>query len=111
MPGNLTASVGNGINNAGQVVGSSATIEDLGTQHAFIWEDGMSYDLNSLVDLALSGEYLINATSINENSQIVAASNFGKTYVLTQGEIAFPVPIPGAFWLLVSGLAGLRRKK
>lgn len=102
------SSYGNEINHAGQVAGSSATIQDLTTQHAFVWEGGKGFDLNSMVKLALD-EYLTGATSINDLSQILAVSNLGKTYVLTPNTLVpiSSVPIPGAALLLGSGLTGL----
>jgi probable HAF family extracellular repeat protein len=51
--------------------------------------------------------YLRNATAINDKGQIVG---YGVT---TNGDnhafLMTPVPIPGAVWLLGSGLAELRR--
>jgi probable HAF family extracellular repeat protein len=102
-------SYGYGINDAGQVTGHSFIADD-SVNHAFVWEDGTMYDLNSFVNLGSSGEYLSSAYAINDFSQIVANSNLGKVYVLTPSA----VPIPGAVWLLGSslvGLAGFRWKK
>ena len=67
-------STGYGINDAGQVTGY-LTIAGNSIQHAFVYENGKMYDLNTLVQLA-TGEYLERSYSINELSQIVAVSNF-----------------------------------
>ncbi len=72
LGGNISA--GYGINDAGQVTGY-LTIAGNSIQHAFVYENGKMYDLNTLVQLA-TGEYLERSYSINELSQIVAVSNF-----------------------------------
>ena len=82
-----------GINDAGQVVGYSATSNRVGVledQHAFITgPDGMGMrDLNSLVDLP-PGWILTNAIGINNNGQVIAAGI---------------VPEPEAYALMLAGL-------
>jgi probable HAF family extracellular repeat protein len=52
-----------GINGAGQIVGS-------GAGHAFLWQNGVTQDLNSLIP-AGSGWGLASATAINGSGQIV----------------------------------------
>ena len=78
-----------GINDAGQVVGWSHTAA--GDQHAFITGPngvGMT-DLNSLVSLP-GGDFLTNATGINNHGQVAAIGN--------------PIPEPETYAMLLAGL-------
>jgi probable HAF family extracellular repeat protein len=54
------------INESGQVVGRSSF-------RAFLWDDGMMYDLNALTDGVPTGWQLAWAKDINESGQIVGA--------------------------------------
>lgn len=60
------------INNAGQVVGSSQTILETrgGLEHAFLWENGIIYDLGTF-----EGGLESHATDINDYGTIVGVSN------------------------------------
>lgn len=89
----------NGLNNLGQVVGTSATAS--GERRAFVSSlDGLSLvDLNSLV--SLGSTVLVDATGINDLGQIVANTADGRAFLLT------PVPEPQALWLLAAGLVVL----
>jgi probable HAF family extracellular repeat protein len=81
--------VANGINDAGQVVGSSYTDEDR-LFHAFITGpdgEGMM-DLNSMLDLP-DGLVLSQATGINDRGQVIAT--------------AF-IPEPDSYVMLLGGL-------
>lgn len=74
--------------------------------HAFLYDSNSEefYDLNDLVVDGEEWSYLGAATAINEDGQIVGYGYVGsdlQAYLLT------PVPIPGAVWLLSSGLIGL----
>jgi probable HAF family extracellular repeat protein len=63
-------SVARGINNARQVVGA-ATVG--GVSHAFLWLDGVLFDLNDLVDSSAEPlEYLSNAVAIDDTGRIAA---------------------------------------
>src|SRR5665213_3382672 len=67
----LPFSYGYGINNQGQVVGTSInTPGDL--QRAFLYIDGAMHDLNALVVSGLGSATLIEARSINDQGQIAA---------------------------------------
>jgi probable HAF family extracellular repeat protein len=68
LPGGVD-SIGLGINNAGQVVGTSRLAPTL--EHAFLYSNGQLRDLNDLVDPRL-GITLLGATAINDNGQILA---------------------------------------
>lgn len=93
-----TYSAALGINDAGQIVGSSMTA--VGAQRAFLHSGGVMYDLNSLIPDG-SGWLLIAATGINDNGQIVGTgfinsrpSSFlltpqGQTYSVTDLGDAF----------------------
>jgi probable HAF family extracellular repeat protein len=69
------------INNSGQIVGGSYT------HHAFIYENGHIYDLNSMIDSTLNID-LNGAMCINDNGQIVAHDGYFNVYLLT------PIPEP-----------------
>ena len=58
------------------------------------------YDLNNLIDPTLNLA-LFQATAINDQGQIVATTNLGRTYLLT------PVPEPSTWALLGVALLGL----
>jgi probable HAF family extracellular repeat protein len=60
-------SAATGINDAGQIVGYSATVA--GAIHAFLWEDGVMTDLGTL-----SGDLLSLAASISEAGHVVGVS-------------------------------------
>jgi probable HAF family extracellular repeat protein len=87
------------INCAGQVVGWSRISGDL-VNHAFVYSDGVMYDLNALVSL---GAELNSAEGINDSGQIIANGSNGHAYLLTP-----VVPEPSSFVLLGAGLAVLR---
>jgi probable HAF family extracellular repeat protein len=75
--GGNTGSV-NGINEFGQVVGASQIAA--GTNHAYVWSNGVLTDLNNLLTTPLtyngSVVTLTSATSINEFGQIVATGTY-----------------------------------
>ncbi len=91
------------INNADQIVGRSLTAA--GTAAAFLYESGVMYELNSLIDPG-SGWFLDHAVDINDAGQIVG---FGMINGEEHGFLLTPsvVPVPAAAWLFGSGLAGL----
>ncbi|MEH2325945.1 MAG: hypothetical protein V7K32_20785 [Nostoc sp.] len=75
--GGNTGSV-NSINEFGQVVGASQIAA--GTNHAYVWSNGVLTDLNNLITTPLtyngSVVTLTSATSINEFGQIVATGTY-----------------------------------
>lgn len=106
-----------GINDLGQIVGFSSTLNN--GSHAFV-SDGVNIsDLNSLIALG-SGLELINATGINNLGQIVGQAkdvqNNTHEYILAP--IANQIPEPTAFSMFVivtlgaiaRGLARRRKK-
>ncbi|MEH2191228.1 MAG: hypothetical protein V7K98_00965 [Nostoc sp.] len=82
--GGKTGSV-NGINEFGQVVGASQIAA--GTNHAYVWSNGVLTDLNSLLTTPLtyngSVVTLTSATSINEFGQVVATGTYTYQDTLT----------------------------
>jgi probable HAF family extracellular repeat protein len=82
-----------GINAAGWVVGTADTSTG---SDAFLYENGVMYDLNSLIGNA-PGIDLTEALAINDNGQILANGPNG-TYLLT------PIPEPSSLWLAFTGL-------
>jgi probable HAF family extracellular repeat protein len=118
-----------GINNSGQVVGRSnyfdysSNTSDYSWDpssthaHAMLWTsaDGM-IDLNSLLGANSGFSYLVEASAINDKGQIVGyglnAAGQQRPFLMTP--TGSPVPVPGAVWLLgsgIAGLAGLRRSR
>jgi probable HAF family extracellular repeat protein len=66
LPGD-DAAFATGINNRGQVVGS--TFNSGGWSHGFIWQDNVMTDLNKLISRD-SNLFIIAASNINERGQI-----------------------------------------
>lgn len=96
----------NGINNAGQIVGFSAAANIYG-QAAFIYQNGVMTNLNSLIDPS-SGWTLIDAYAISNTGYIVgSAINYngtvGAAVILTPAALN-PVPEPETWAMLLAGL-------
>ena len=81
------------INDLDQVVGYSQNAE--GNERAFIWQDGVMTDLNTLVS---AGFTLVSATSINNLSQII----FGP-WLLIPGIINMAVTNPTLYNKWIAG--------
>ena len=69
-----TSGVPSALNNSGQVVGSSMLPN--GQMYGYLCENGMAYDLNTLVwvDAFQSSLHIVNAWDINENGHIIAGA-------------------------------------
>ncbi len=94
-----TQSWGYGINDVGQVTGFSTTSN--ADQHAFITDNGIMIDLNSLLVSSAIGWTLQVGYGINDSGQITGSgihNGLRQAYVLT------PVPEPSIIWLFGSGL-------
>lgn len=106
LPGHVI-SFSSSINDVGQVVGGSNTPT---SGHAFLWDavHGMR-DLNDLIDRA-AGWILEFAEDINSGGQIVGygtgPNGYPEAFLLTPSETT-PLPEPGTFVLLGTGLMGL----
>ena len=66
LPGD-GAAFATGINNRGQVVGS--TLNSIGWAHGFLWQDGVLTNLNAL-NPEVSNLYIVAGSNINERGQI-----------------------------------------
>src|SRR5919199_2348687 len=92
-------SSGNGINNSSQVVGDSETIT--GANHAFLWEKGTLFDLNTLI-APDSGWELLGASKINNKGQSIGTGTFQgqkRSFLLTP--VSESVPEPTSVWGLL----------
>jgi probable HAF family extracellular repeat protein len=84
LPGD-SAAFATGINNRGQVVGS--TFNSIGWSHGFLWQDGVVTDLNKLVP-GDSNLFIIAGSNINERGQIsgmatvMSGPNTGKIHAI-----------------------------
>lgn len=95
-----------GINDSGIVVGWSAAAYIYG-QAAFLYQNGVMTNLNSLIDPA-SGWTLINAYAISNTGYIVGSAlnyngTLGAAAILTPA-ILNPVPEPETYAMLLAGL-------
>jgi probable HAF family extracellular repeat protein len=102
-------SIARGIGEDGTVYGYSNTTT--GAQHAFIYRDGKMIDLNDLLPADSGWGVLsdVTGTGISNNGRIIGIGTIsGQTHAfLMTPPPAAPVPIPPAFLLFGSGLAGL----
>jgi probable HAF family extracellular repeat protein len=94
-------SIGYSINDYGQVVGTSNAVSDM---HAFVTENGVMKDLNSLMVASVTGWVLNKARGINNAGQITGTGTFnGLTRVFVLSPVS-AVPVPAAIWFFTSGL-------
>lgn len=105
-------STGYGINDADTVVGASLK-EDNNTFYAFIYQNGVMTDLNTLVDPS-SGWVLNTALKINNAGVIVGMGTFAgvqRGFILTPTAIPEPATTAALAGLAVLGLVGFRRRR
>lgn len=102
-----------GINNHGDVVGTSVSTTETS---AFLYSNGVLHNLNDLLP-ANSGWHLIEARGINDNGQITGYGTLNgqtRAFVLSPEEQVSPVPEPSsiALWIcgFISFLAIARRR-
>jgi probable HAF family extracellular repeat protein len=102
-------SAGASVNDLGQVVGSSSTLD--GQTHATLWDAVYGVlDLNDLVlDLAQEWDFLAVATDISNTGFItgygLTADGFEHAFLLTEVK---NIPEPRMLTLLIIGLLSLR---
>jgi probable HAF family extracellular repeat protein len=111
LPRGLEGSSALAVNNRDQVVGTSMTDclgggcgpDYNGTSHAFIWEDGVMWDLNDLLigpqPTGIPGLVLVSANDINDDGWIVGIAATPFTYdpeavTYARGFLLQPVPVP-----------------
>jgi hypothetical protein len=71
-----------GINNGGQIVGSGGG--------AYVWHQGMPFDLNAMLASNPLGVTLTGAADINNNGQIIA---YGTSSSIPSNDLAFRIAI------------------
>lgn len=104
------ASRAHDVNDRGQVVGSLG-VHDTDPVAAFLWENGMMYNLNSLL-IDAPGYNVRQAFGINNFGQIVGNANFGDQI---RAVLLTPVPEPSTLGLTATGfvawVVSARRKR
>jgi len=91
------------INSLGQIVGTSQTGSLTYFSDAFLFQDGVMYNLNDLVPDDFDWK-LVQALGINDNGQIVA---LGRNAQLGEAFLLTPVPEPSSLLALLCGLGGM----
>ncbi len=102
-------SIASGINDLGQIVGSSDCTGSYIEGHAFLWEDGVMYDLNNLIPFDEEWK-LGTASAINNLGWIVCGGSNsleGEEHAL----LLKPIPEPTTLSLLGLGSLALLRKQ
>lgn len=99
------SSIANDINDAGLIVGYTATVDEF-TGGAFLYRDGHMILLDSLIDPA-AGWAIQDAQGINELGQIAATACHGFQCYAVRLDPTSAVPEPGPGWMLGAGLIGL----
>ena len=104
------------INNAGWIVGGEQDLDTQAIVKGLLWIDGVSYDINSLVDPA-AGWTFTGAKLINDKNQIVAegCNAAGCGSVLLSPQVA-AVPEPETYGMMLIGIGAIgfaarRRRK
>lgn len=87
------------INNSGQVVGSYANVG--GQERAFLYSNGLLYDLTDSLPGETTWQLINRATSINDAGQIAGIGQQDDGDV--KGYLMTPVPEPTALLLLLAG--------
>jgi probable HAF family extracellular repeat protein len=82
LPGYDTSGAGY-INGARQVTGLSVSLANPDDRRGFLWQHGVTHDLNALVPPGTS--WIERAGDINEHGQIIATGFGGHSFLLTPG--------------------------
>jgi probable HAF family extracellular repeat protein len=91
-----------GVNNHGDIVGRSGTADlPIGPTHGFLYQDGVMYDLNSLI-VDARGLIINEAWDINDARQIVGIARAAN--LTSRAVLLTPVPEPSTAALLGAGL-------
>jgi probable HAF family extracellular repeat protein len=93
------------INNLGDVVGRFSTGWGLLNDHAYLYQDGVQYDLDTLL-VGADGWHIRLPTDINDHGDITALA-CDVSNVQCLGVLLSPVPEPATYGMLLAGLGVL----